>query len=240
MHDPMCVAWDVPFPLPQRDKFRDARDGEKRWTIHRRRRTNAENLGEPIYRWYRPTGWRVRLAGRGYRLRDLCTIWHVEPNGRDSGEVCKHWVDGKPHKAWRWHVWHWRIQVPMLQSLRARLFDRCEMCGRKGRPNVSFQWDGHRLGWWKFQSCKGLYHAECASLHELRRSVESDKTIIKSLVAAYRLATDESEAELIDRLTGVGAGMEFMDRYRLQGMLGYERDDGYRLVKVERREDDRG
>ena len=165
MHDPMCVAWDVPFPFPRRWKYDDARPGEPRWTLGRMRRTNPDNLGEPVYAWFRPAGYRPRVAGHAYRARTLCTIWHVEPNDRDSGSVCKHWADGKPVKAWRWHVWHWRIQVPVLQGFRARLFDRCEMCGRKGRPNHSFQWDSRPLGWRKWRSRAGLYHRECADLH---------------------------------------------------------------------------
>ena len=231
MHDPMCVAWDVPFPFPRRWKYDDARPGEPRWTLGRMRRTNPDNLGEPVYAWFRPAGYRPRVAGRAYRARTLCTIWHVEPNDRDSGSVCKHWADGKPVKAWRWHVWHWRIQVPVLQGFRARLFDRCEMCGRKGRPNHSFQWDSRPLGWRKWRSRTGLYHRECADLHMMRRNVEVDRRIIEALFAAYRVTTDESAAELLDRLTrNPGAALEWSEGYRLQNMLGFERDDNYRLV----------
>ncbi len=231
MHDPMVVAWEVPAPLPCRVKWRDARPGQPRWTLGRERRTNEANRGEPCYPWYRPTGWRPRVAGRAFGLYRLATIWHVEPNDADSGTVCKHWADGHPLKAWRWHVWHWRVQIMPLQSLRARLFDRCAECGRKGRPNVSHQWDGKRLGWWKFTSREGLYHRECSALVSYRRTVETDKALIRHLIAAYRVETDETEIELVERLTDPKSrGMEFALSYRLTNVLGYERGDNYQLV----------
>ena len=137
-----------------------------RWGVVRRRRTNPENRGEPTYPWWRLEGWTPVLAGRAFGARTLATIWHVEPGGRDAFEVC----DRRGN--WRWHVRHWKVQVHALQGLRARLFDRCEECGRKGRPNISHQWDGPRLGWWKFQSRRGLYHRECSSLVHVRSQAQ--------------------------------------------------------------------
>lgn len=240
MHDPMVVAWEVPFPLPRRKRWAEKHYRGRRWGWTRRRRTNDENLGEPVFPWWRPDGWTFALGGRCYQLRRFATIWHVEPGGRDSGEVCKHWnrwkdEDGKwhgePRSAWRWHVHHWKIQLPWAQDIRARLFDRCAECGRKGRPNHSFQWDGKRLGWWKFRSREGLYHRECADLRSLRLSRTTDERLIRTLFAAYRVAIDESEADALALLTDARKrAMEFGDAYRLTRLLGYERDDSYRLV----------
>src|SRR4051812_42110753 len=114
MHDPMVVAHEVPSPIPHRESWLDRHLRGRRWGFVRSRRTNPENLGEPTYSWWRPCGYTLALAGRAYGLGTLATIWHVEPDGHDSGEVCKHWrrfPDGTTEvtRAWRWHVHHWRI-----------------------------------------------------------------------------------------------------------------------------------
>lgn len=241
MHDPMVVAWKVPLPIPKRERWRDAHYEGRRWGFTRRRRTNPENLGEPVYPWWRPKGWTFAVAGRVVGWRCLATIWHVEPGGHDSGEVCKHghrWQDEtgkwhwKPLRAWRWHFWHWHIQIPFLQGVRARLFDRCTLCGRKGRPNISHQWDSKRLGWRKWRSREGLYHRECSELVGRRRTVERDEVIIRHLFDFLVLTLDADEAALLDRLTGAHSrGLEFPDARRLTTILGYDRDDKYQLVK---------
>ena len=116
-----------------------------------------------------------------YRRRPpIVTVWHREPHGYDSGEVCKHYVykrDGdwvwrpRVSNLWRLHVHHWRIQVHALQALRRSLLTRCAWCqGRhKKRDPVdnSHSWDGPRGRWW--QGEPGLFHRECstfAAVHE--------------------------------------------------------------------------
>ncbi|MFI6296731.1 hypothetical protein ACIBEJ_34435 [Nonomuraea sp. NPDC050790] len=115
------------------------------------------------------------LAGRCYYFPSMITVWHREPGGRDSGEVCRHhsrYRDAKGdwqwkfHHAWRFHIHHWKIQVSPLQELRRRLLTRCTWCGgpsRKGDSvNVSHQWGGRRARWW--QGERGLYHWDCSSI----------------------------------------------------------------------------
>lgn len=234
MHDPMVVAHEIPFPLPQRVSWRE-RSG-RRWGFDVSRRTNPENLGERTYPWWRPKGYTLRLAGRAYGLGSLATIWHVEPGGRDALTVCSVWKDGKRTTRWKWHVHHWHLQVHALQSVRARLFDRCAECGRKGRPNFSHQWDGPGIGWRKWRSRPGLYHYECSSLVHLRRQGDRDETLIRHLVAALRVERDEDEATTLAWLTDTKQrGLEFPESYRLTKLLGYDRDDSYRLVKREAR-----
>lgn len=237
MHDPMVVAWEIPSPIPHRKRWRDAHYSGRRWGFTRMRRTNAECLGEPVYRWWRPAGWTFAVAGRVFGLGRLATIWHVEPKGRDSGEVCKHWrtkggehvVDGR----WRWHVWHWHLQIPFLQGWRARLFDRCAECGRKGSPNVSHQWDGPGVGWRKWRSRPGLYHGECSNLVSARRTISSDEALVRHLFAGLAVRLDLSERALLDMLTDpTKRALSFGEGYRLQRILGYEWDqDTEQLVK---------
>lgn len=65
----------------------------------------------------------------------------------------------------RWHVHHWRIQIPFLQHLRRFLFTRCEKCGSGftwGESPVSNQWDRPRsrsFEWFRGEQC--LHHSEC-------------------------------------------------------------------------------
>lgn len=237
MHDPLVVAHELVLPIP-RKKWR-THPGEPRWSFGRRRRTNAENLGEPVYPWWRPAGWRMTVAGRHVGLYRLATIWHAEPGGRDSGQVCKHWANGRPLRAWRWHVHHWKVQIHFMQGLRARFFDRCALCGRKGRPNISHQWDGPGVGWRKWQSTPGLYHRECSELVTRRRDATEDARLLRWIVAALAVHTDTTELELVDPVVIMPDGT----LRRAQADDGWEtvtaddglpslrvRDDLYRLI----------
>lgn len=172
MHDPMTVAFEIVSPIPRRKHYRER--GQRRWGFDVSTRTNPENLGERTYPWWRPRGYTLRLAGRAYGLRGLATVWHVEPDGRDSGEVCPHYhrrqrPDGTtaiiPTAAWRWHVRHWRLQLHPLQDWRRRLLTRCEWCRgphRKRRPvNNALGWETPDSPWWHGE--RGLYHRDCAS-----------------------------------------------------------------------------
>lgn len=155
MHDPDVVAFEIRRPWPRREARRDER---RRW-------------GAPRFGF-------ATFAGRRFYFPPLVTVWHREPGGADSGEVCSHWKrdangkllrdaegQAKVDRSWRMHVHHWRIQVPVLQALRRRLLTRCAWCGGRSRKgdyvNVSHSWDGPRGRWW--QGEPGLYHHWCSS-----------------------------------------------------------------------------
>lgn len=120
--------------------------------------------------------WPKKRDSTGWRYwPPLITVWHREPGGHDSGDVCAHtrryqddhgrWQAEVQH-AWRWHVHHWKIQVHGLQRLRRRLLTRCTWChgrSRKGDTvNFSLSWDGPRGRWWRGEP--GLYHHDCSSI----------------------------------------------------------------------------
>lgn len=167
MHDPLVVAFEIPRPWPGRAQWIDRHPS--RWSIKGR-------------------SW--KLAGRGFLFPSLVTVWHREPGGRDSGEVCKHhhrYQDAtgewqfKLHRAWRFHVHHWRIQIPAIQELRRRLLTRCEWCGGRSRKrdsvNHSFQWDGPRRRWWRGE--KGLYHGDCASISSAHGTCICERPVLE-------------------------------------------------------------
>lgn len=166
MHDPMVVVFDLTLPLPKRTRWKDAREGQHRW-VERRRRTNAENLSQPVYPWYRPSGYTVRFAGRGLSLRKAATIWHVEPEGRDSGTVCKgrRGSDFNLHNVrWAWeHRRHLDVQVHLYQRLHNWLFTRCAACGHR------FFWKQSRHG---YMGGDDTYHRQCMDLRQTRGQLD--------------------------------------------------------------------
>lgn len=165
MHDPSVVVFDLHLPIPVR-RWRSP--AEPRWTLHRRRRTNQENLGEPVYPWFRPQGYDCILAGRRIGLYQLVTIWHQEPQGRDSGTVCK----GMRGSDLNWHNVKWAVrhrrhlhpQWHTYQRLRSWLFTRCEDCGHR------FFWKQARIGtgW----DAPGCLHEACSNVRHMRHQLD--------------------------------------------------------------------
>jgi hypothetical protein len=157
MHDPMVVAWDIRRPVPKR----------------------ATGGGPQAKRW-KIDGSFWTVAGVRLYFPSLITVWHVEPDGRDSGEVCKHyrreqaedgtWSTTFLH-GWKWHVHHWKIQVSPLQNLRRWLLTRCAWCGGRSRKrdavNTSHSWDGPRGRWWRGEP--GLFHGDCSTVEFAHR-----------------------------------------------------------------------
>lgn len=129
----------------------------------------------------RPWPRRSRVPGWPRYWPALVTVWHVEPGGRDAGEVCKHHTryrdaDGvwkfKARNYWKFHVHHFRVQLHPVQKWRRRLLTRCEGCGgrsRKGHPvNLSKGW-GSRKSTPLWRGERGLFHVDCASSAEAGR-----------------------------------------------------------------------
>lgn len=172
MHDPMVVVFDIDLPIPKRTRWRDARDGQPRW-VERRRRTNPENLGEPVFPWWRPAGYTVRFAGRGLSLRKLATIWHHEPGGRDSGEVCKglRGSDFSAHNiGWAWqHREHLDVQWHFYQRVHNWLTTRCAHCGHR------FFWKQGRYG---YMGGDDTYHRSCMDLRAARGKLEDAAKVL--------------------------------------------------------------
>lgn len=241
MHDPKVVAWEIVLPIPRRGYFHnDARKPDDyRWGTRRRTRTNPENLGEPVYPWYRLKAWKpFRIAGRALRLWPVGTIWHNEPGGKDALTVCRNRItndDGEFVRfttGWRWHIHHWSFQWFFEQRLRRFLFERCKECGRRypwGYAPVSHSWGEPKSRWFKVEG--RAYHHECSALRSLRASHDELEQLIRELVDVLSIA-GRDEADVIDWLSGSNSPIsEFRNQFRIARMFGYERDENYRLVK---------
>lgn len=219
MHDPMTVAFEVKVPIPKRCRWREKRADGPRWTLGRRTFTGPEShVGKPIDPWWRPKAYSPRIAGRMYQWRRFITVWHIEPSNGDTTPPC-----GSPR--WRWHLHHCRLQVHPWQHFRDR-FVRCAECGRRMNTAQRFS----------YMSSDQVWHQECMALRHLRGAREDDEHLIRRLFDAYRVAADLDEAEALDSLRHLKNAPDrphsgFRAQYRLQGLLGYKRDDARRLVK---------
>jgi hypothetical protein len=185
VHDPLVVAFEIPRPWPQRTTFPASANG-KRWAVrlhHDHHDDCPADCAKQPFPWWRLRSYSKfwRLAGLDFYWAPLVTVWHREPRGHDSGEVCPHyrrWQDPesgqwrtKTLRRWRWHVHHWKVQVPPLQEARRRLLTRCAWCGGRSRRrdavNVSHSWDGPRGRWWHGEP--GLYHHDCSTVENAHR-----------------------------------------------------------------------
>jgi hypothetical protein len=101
-------------------------------------------------------------------------VWHDEPNGADSGTVCKGMggSDLTLHNVF-WAIEHRRhLHFRFWPYLRVKcwLIDRCEECGRR------FFWKDARHG---YMNGDAVYHDKCMALTHVRGNLaEADDYII--------------------------------------------------------------
>lgn len=66
------------------------------------------------------------------------------------------------HKAPRWHVWHWEIDIPVIKHIKRYLFSRCCHCGKGfkyGESPSTYGWNGSGPQWFKSET--DIYHSAC-------------------------------------------------------------------------------
>lgn len=80
---------------------------------------------------------------------------HREERIRNMAGCCYSWILRQERPWWKhpkWHIHHWRLQVPFLQSLRRWVLVRCSKCGKR------FSWGESAIGSW---SGKAIWHQRC-------------------------------------------------------------------------------
>lgn len=151
MHDPDAVLFGLHLPLP-RVKW-EVVGSQKRWEIRRRRYTGERLRGQPIRQWWRPDAYSCHLAGRVLGLVPLARVWHREPGGRDSGDVCGRFPDGT-NLTWRNVTWGWRHRAHLWvqwtfpgTGLWRWWSTRCDACSRRfGHKEARIgEWSGDRV-----------------------------------------------------------------------------------------------
>jgi hypothetical protein len=94
-------------------------------------------------------------------------VWHDEPDGRDSGTVCKGMsgTDLSWHNIrWAWqHRQHLHYRVWPYLRVKRWLLDRCGECDRR------FLWRDARFG---YMNGDATYHDKCMTLRNVRGQLD--------------------------------------------------------------------
>ncbi len=190
MHDPNTVAFDIryPWPWPRRvvDNFDLGREHLITiWHVDPERSGAWGTRDDDSCDWF---GSNRNLDARETAIMEA--VWNLQteienkpifgtplyPSIEDPGPVGRPWVHlNEALRAWRhrpawrlhprWHVWHGRIQVIPIRSLKRWLFSRCDKCGKSfawGEAPISGQWNGPGPRWFRGES--NVHHAECDRL----------------------------------------------------------------------------
>lgn len=161
MFDPLTVAWEIKYPWKHvcsngfayrkaiitvwhKDPCSDGTDSSC-WHRYENRKLNPYEKALNQY------------------LYDAETIFDNRPHYPDSRE--HHWfqkcknlrLEWRKRRdiwriPWRFHFWHYRLQVHGLQIMYRWLFSRCAICGKRfaWKEEVVGNWEGNRI-----------WHCEC-------------------------------------------------------------------------------
>ncbi len=138
-----------------------------------------------------PREWRRALRldrhpSRGWsRLPHFLDIWHREPGGRDSGQVC-----GRNPKRYRWHIHHYHLRFWPVFNLRRWLFQPCARCGRR------FRYRDARMG---HMSSDKTWHNECMSLGHNESTLLVMTETMDRLLGLWGIESKEQLREVVVR-----------------------------------------
>lgn len=186
------AAWEEKFPYlfaqPVRLFKRSDEDGE--YTI---RRIGPGDCMAVVLAVFIQAAWRLRKHSV-LTAKDMAAAMYVSVNEADNFQMALASRDPrdreatigriigcylKTYRRWwrhpRWHVHHWRVQVHAIQSLKRRLFTRCEHCGKGfgwGQAVHTSSWHGTGPRW--FRSEPNVHHAGCSPHATNARNRPSD------------------------------------------------------------------
>jgi hypothetical protein len=171
MHDPMTVAFEIHWPFRwgpknhftgKRDKpllFRiwhcdpekDGTDNSCNWFYSKTSKKDKEALSK-----IRNGGREFASDGKNYmdRVFAPCDYRDVEDVLNVLWSQARQYFAPRPwYRHPRWHVHHWSIQIPIWQTIRRYLFERCSKCGK------GYSWNYTPCGNW---SGTATWHMDCA------------------------------------------------------------------------------
>ena len=125
-------------------------------------------------------------------------VWHDEPGGHDSGEVCGHAPHSLAARLW-WtlrHARHLHYRFWPYLHVKRWIVDRCDGCGHR------FRW---KEGRHSYQSTDRVWHDPCMSLRHVRGQLDD-------LTGYVRLTADENA--------------RWRAQYRLKGLDAREAEAG--------------
>ena len=163
-------------------------------------------MHDPMVLLWSVTGWPLsprsfRAWRRHGRFPTWLDIWHVEPNGKDSGTVCD-------RSRWAWHVHNWSVRFIPWRDFRYR-FVRCAECGRRMNTAARFS----------YMSTDKVWHDECQTLGHLRSErLVLLETMTRLLGHAGITDRDELEAAIVDPTSELD---QFTLWYRTWSQLGW-------------------
>lgn len=172
MHDPMTVAFTIPYPWFRRSELFPEGYHDPFitiWHVDPERDGSDDSCDWPGYK--RPLNARERAVAEA--------VWDMEhildnrpfyPNHEAHREFQKlkaairAW---RRRSKWRvpvrWHVHHWKFQIHPLQSFKRWAFSRCKWCAKGfafGDTNViGYSWNGGGPLW--FRSEENIAHMAC-------------------------------------------------------------------------------
>lgn len=137
----------------------------------------------------------------------LVDIWHVEPDGKDAGTVCK--VRGRNGRRLLLHVNHLSVRFIPWRNLRHR-FTRCATCGR--RMNTAM-----RIG---TMGGDEVWHYECSGYAGLVRERLLLSEVLDRLFVTHHITSRDVLAQAVnrperrDQFLLSYAPWEMVDKYR--------------------------
>lgn len=99
-------------------------------------------------------------------------VWHDEPGGHDSGEVCGHAPHGAARLVWALrHGRHLHYRWWPWLNVRRWIVDRCAGCGKR------FRWREARCS---YQGTSKVWHDTCMSLLHVRGQLDDITAYVRA------------------------------------------------------------
>jgi len=184
MYDPMTVAFEIKMPWPRKTTGMNGYkyypplvtiwhvDPERRgdddscdwWGSHRKLNAKEKAIVEQMW-----------VMESTLDNRPFYPDHRAHKDFQELKRLVREW-QRRPRFRWRprWHFWHWKIQIPVVQDLKRWLWSRCKKCGKGfpwGYAPCSDSWNAPGPRW--FRGERDVYHHNCADPKDYGIACES-------------------------------------------------------------------